>query len=372
MRPLIAYLAYLPMRLCAPHGLAALITLVSLAPACSTTTGRRLVYTPNELRAEVARRAPDLPADSLVIPFEVDAEQIDKASRVVAGYAARGDQVRALVDAIFKSTAFNLHYAPVVTTTAGETLARHEGNCLSLASVFVGLARALGLKAYYLDASARVSEVTHRDPGLAVNAGHITAVAEIDSWRWYLDFDRSLGNIHSFRVLDDVEALAHFYNNRGYERMEMARLEGHAVDWEQAASDFIIAVRVEPNFARAWNNLGVAHARAGRLAEAEKAYRRAIAGDAKIAAAYNNLGTLYESERRLTEGVAALRQAVALEPNSAHTHYNLGRALLLSGQYAAGIASLERAAALRNDSAAALLNKLALYRTGPTLSAPPR
>jgi len=335
--------------------------LIALLAGCAAP--RKLAYTADELRAEIHNRAPAL-ADNVIIPFDVAPRDVALARQAVASYIGPGEQVRGLVDALFDPTVFGLRYAPIVTATAAQTLQTAEGNCLSLASVFVGLARGLGLKAYYLDASALVGEVTHMDSSLVVNAGHITAVVEVDKWRWYLDFDRTLGSrLGSFRALDDIEAVAHFYNNRGYERIEWARQGEQSIDWEAAARDFETAAAVQPNFARAWNNLGIAYARLERQVDAERAYTRAIAADPKVSAPYNNLGTLYLHQGKVTEAVAALRIAVRLEPDSAHAYLNLGRALITAHDVPAAVEALERAAALHDKRASALLGKLGRYQS---------
>ena len=344
------------------------IFVLLLGSGCAFTS-RRIAYTPAELRAEVAQRTPELSPGDVVVPFEVDPRDVARARRALAGISHNA-QVRPLVQALFSPAIFGLHYAPVVTATARETLRDYEGNCLSLASVFVGLARSLGFRAYYLDASARLSELSQETPGLVVNSGHITAAIEIADERWYLDFDRSIGHLRHFRVLDDLEALAHFYNNRGYERIEVARLSGESIDWEGAAKDFTIATRIEPSLARAWNNLGIALARLGHRTEAEAAYERAIATAPRLAAPYNNLGALYLGTSRPGAAVVLLRKAVELAPKSAHFHYNLGRALLASGDRLAAKKALERAADLRDNGAERLLGKIALYEKKYT--APPR
>ena len=146
---------------------------------------------------------------------------------------------------------------------AAETLASHEGNCLALASVFVGLARAVGLDARYMDASARVHETEHGTDGFTVTSGHVTALVVTPAGNIGLDFER-LGRVVWYRVLDDVEALAHFYNNRGFERLDEARARGAEPDWDAVGRDFERSVAVLPGFARAWSNLGLARASVGR------------------------------------------------------------------------------------------------------------
>ena len=343
-----------------------LVAAAALAtPGCAGS--QKYAYGVDELRAEIRRRAPELPPDAVVVPFDVDPATVEIARRATKPYSNREDQVRALVELMFSGAGYALSYAPVVTTTARETLATHKGNCLALASVFVGVARALGLKAYYLDASARLTETTQPSPGIVVNSGHITAYVDLDKIRWYLDFDHTLAGTNRFRVIDDLEATAHFYNNRGYERIEMARLEDKPVDWVAAEKDFTLATHVVPAFARAWNNLGIARTHVGDLEGAETAYREAIHADPKSPAAYNNLGGLLLRTGRAEDAVTMMREAVQLDPDSAYAHFNLGRALLATGDTDGARRALEKAARMRDVNAQRMLSKLDLY-PAPVLS----
>ncbi len=322
-----------------PVGSAAVTALVALA--ASGCAAHRLAYAPDELRAELGRRAPGIPAGELVVPFEIDGAAAALARSIVSSADTDGGKVSRLAEAFFDPAAFGLVYAPGVTGGAAETLRRRRGNCLALASAFVGLARAAGLHAYYMDASVRVHETRVGEDGLAVNEGHVTAMVESGGTRFGLDFAQ-LGQIQWYRVLDDMEALAHFYNNRGFELVEDARERGAPVDWEGAAHQFRLAVLVMPDFARAWNNLGIADAHLGRTGEAIRHWREAIRRDPSLPAPRNNLGALLlESGDRAA--LATLEAAARLAGSGPHVHYNLALARLGAGDRRGAVEALRRA-----------------------------
>jgi tetratricopeptide (TPR) repeat protein len=210
--------------------------------------------------------------------------------------------------------------------------------------VFVGLARAAGLQAVYIDASARVHE-TRQGGAWTVNAGHVTAMVISGQERIGLDFGM-MGSIAWYQVLDDLEALAHFYNNRGFEVLEAAQdLDESA--WRQAERDFRTAVQIAPRFARAWNNLGIAAGHLGRQDEAVGHYRTAIANDPKLAAPRNNLGSLYLEQGRIAEALETLSEASRLEPQGSHIQYNLALARLQAGDREGAAEGLRQAIRLR-------------------------
>ncbi len=318
----------------------------------------RAVYSGSELRAEVARRAPELAPEEVVVPFDVGDAARARAREIAGQLDGAHQKARALVAAMFDPALFGLRYVERVTGDASETLRTGEGNCLALASVFVGLARAVGLEARYIDASTRVHETVHGDDGLTVSSGHVTAMVDTGTGKVGLDFAR-LGPVTWYRVLDDVEALAHFYNNRAFERVDVARAAGAPPDWGAAEADFRRAVRVTPAFARAWNNVGLAAQAQGRDAEAERAFREAMRRDPRLAAPRNNLGGLLLRRGEVGAALEVLEAAARLPSAGGHVLYNLALARLRAGDREGAITALRRANGRGYPRAARLLEQLA-------------
>jgi tetratricopeptide (TPR) repeat protein len=105
-----------------------------------------------------------------------------------------------------------------------------------------------------------------------------------------------------------------------------------------------------------WTNLGNAEMAAGRTAEAEAAYREALARDPDSADALNNLAwLLYEEGERLPEAAELARRAVARGGPDVHlAHDTLGRILRAAGDCAGAVAALEAARDSAPAAAAAL------------------
>jgi Tfp pilus assembly protein PilF len=137
-------------------------------------------------------------------------------------------------------------------------------------------------------------------------------------------------------------------------------------------------------------DLALEHHRAGRLAEAESAYREALAADpddidalhflgviayqsgsyeaaaesisralslnASNPAAQSNLGNVRSAQGRFDEAVACYRKAVALAPGFVDAYVNLGNALKVLGDSEGAEESYRRALALKPDSALTLFN----------------
>jgi Flp pilus assembly protein TadD len=337
---------------------AAAAALVLGSAGCAAAA--KQVYTPAELRATLAAR-PEIPAADVVVPYELPPEALARARRLVSKARSDAEKVEVLVRGMFDPAEFGLQQGAITTTTTtgAEALASGLGNCVALASIFIGLAREVGLDARYVDASSRVHEKRYGEDGGAVHFGHVTALVNTGNERIGLDFAR-IGPFKWYQQLDDLEALAHFYNNRGYELVDLAREAGEAPDWAEAERSFRLAVAVKPGFARAWNNLGIALARQGRAEEAMGSYRRASALDPSMAAPHTNMGTMHLQAGDLQAALGELDAAARLDPQGAHIQYHLALARLRSGDRAGAIEALRRTLTLRGTypGAQALMERL--------------
>ncbi len=90
---------------------------------------------------------------------------------------------------------------------------------------------------------------------------------------------------------------------------------------------------------------------AGRLAQAERIYRRILANQPNHVAALANLGLAALTQGRAEEAVVTLRRAVSLRPDNTQAALNLAEALRATGALEQALAAYRRAAALVPPSA---------------------
>lgn len=83
---------------------------------------------------------------------------------------------------------------------------------------------------------------------------------------------------------------------------------------KDAEARYTRAVKLDKNFAAAWNNLGVVRYALGRKSEAKLAYRKAVAIQPNYALAWYNLGVVLDAENFYTEAIHAYERAFALDP----------------------------------------------------------
>ena len=90
--------------------------------------------------------------------------------------------------------------------------------------------------------------------------------------------------------------------------------------------------KIDPNFAPAHNNLGLALKGEGKWPEAIHHFREAVRLDPELAPAHYNLGEIRAFEGGLDEAVDHYRQALRIDPEFARAEYMLGVALAGRGR----------------------------------------
>jgi hypothetical protein len=97
-----------------------------------------------------------------------------------------------------------------------------------------------------------------------------------------------------------------------------------AGDLTRAEACFREAVKIAPDFAEAYANLGYILDRQGATKTAEDCYRRSIALNPACSKTHLNLGALFADQKRFNEAEVAYKQAIALDPGSTACWSNLG------------------------------------------------
>jgi len=153
-----------------------------------------------------------------------------------------------------------------------------------------------------------------------------------------------VGALHR-QVRPQTVSAADFYDRTGrnkslFQRAQRLIDNGRARD---AASILKEIVDIDPGDFQAWTELGTAHLMTGDIAEAEKAYRRAIKQKPTFALALINLGRVLITEDRYAEAIDPLSSAIQARPDSADAHFLLGKAYLKVKQGSKAVPHLNEA-----------------------------
>jgi hypothetical protein len=305
--------------------LPALAIVVSSLVGCAGAEKR--IYTPDEMRSELETRVSTQMRDEIVIPFEIDDEIRQLARDVTKDASTDSGKVRAIVRTIIGLAGFSISYDWLSNKTAQEVFREGKGNCLAYSNLFVGMARAVGVDATYAD--VRFTERITREAEIIVRSTHITAAvrqATGTTGTTLIDFTTNPERKYiGFEVIDDLEAIANFYNNQGF--LYGYFTENEDVDFDPLEKElemYRLAIEHYPKYAEAHSNLGTAYLYQGRTEDALQAFRIAAKNAGRDGYIHHRLGVVYLRLARYQEAIKQFREALSKEPELADAHYHLG------------------------------------------------
>lgn len=165
----------------------------------------------------------------------------------------------------------------------------------------------------------------------------------IDHYREALRIDPGFANAH---------------NNLG---LALAQ-QGKRVD---ALAHLREALRIDPGYADAHYNLGLVLSRQGRLEEASHHFHKAARVDPGYAKAYYELGVVSLRQNRQEEAIALFRKALAGDSDLPEAHRNLAMVLADQGKHEEAIAHYREAIRLGPEDPASYNNLAWIRSTHP-------
>jgi protein O-GlcNAc transferase len=113
------------------------------------------------------------------------------------------------------------------------------------------------------------------------------------------------------------------------------------------------AIKLDPNFAVAHDNLGLPLRALGRFSDALASHEKAIALRSNYAEAHFNRSNILRDLNRFDEALASYEKAIALKPNFAKAHFALAGAFKDQSRRVEAVMHIERTLALKPDFAEA-------------------
>ena len=133
--------------------------------------------------------------------------------------------------------------------------------------------------------------------------------------------------------------------------------EGESPNIEAAIDAYDKAINIDPTYAAAYNNRGLAKASLGRYDEAFADYDEAIQINPNYSSAYNNRGLAKASLERYDEAIANYDKAIELKSGFAEAYNNRGNAKFKLERYDEAIADYDRAIWISPDYAEVYCNR---------------
>ena len=110
-----------------------------------------------------------------------------------------------------------------------------------------------------------------------------------------------------------------------------------------AIQNYEKALSINPDYAKAHYNLGIALQDLGKLHDSVKSYENSIAFEPENAQAYNNLAIVLRELDQLEEAEASCRKAIVLDPEYAEAYSSLSIILYANGDLNSALESIEKA-----------------------------
>src|SRR5216684_231173 len=132
-------------------------------------------------------------------------------------------------------------------------------------------------------------------------------------------------------------------------RQILAEANADADRHMDAIAEYQAAIQLAPNEPRLHEELGSEFRIAGKMPEAEEAFRKELEIDPDNVVAKYKLGVLLTEKGDAAQGKQLIVAALKLRPGLRHADYNLGRAEMLLGNDQAALDDFERATKADSD-----------------------
>lgn len=113
--------------------------------------------------------------------------------------------------------------------------------------------------------------------------------------------------------------------------------------YEKAIESYRKAVKADPKFAFAWDNLGICYRRTGKYKEAINCYKKSHDIDPLGTTPLMNMGVAYMLLQDYKSAAAAYDKLIELDPEDAEGYYGAGKAYFLCNDYEKGLDNIFKA-----------------------------
>lgn len=146
-------------------------------------------------------------------------------------------------------------------------------------------------------------------------------------------YDAAVSDFVQALKLDPDFATAYYNRGNAYDARK---------DYGKAIVDYSKAIGYKPEYAKAYNNRGLTYGRISEYKEAINDFTRAVRIDSTYAKAYNNRGLTYGRLGENDQAISDFTRAVHLDPNYAKAYYNRAIAYFVTGEYSKALEDVNR------------------------------
>ena len=163
-----------------------------------------------------------------------------------------------------------------------------------------------------------------------------------------------LDRISQFAALQGAYILPQFFAQFGFRFQQLEAFER--------------ALRLNPQFAEAQNNLGTISQREGKPEKALREYQEAIRIDPNYPEGHNNAANLYCLQKNFPEAIKEYKQALSLRPDYFEAQFGLAGLFLMQGDFAHAEEEYGKAHAINPEKVESALRQALDLNLGPVLT----
>ncbi|GEM_PF-3381772 len=299
------------------------------------------------------------------LPVEPFLRYLDDLARTVRA-RARAPKGVEWIDAINQLLYFDLGFAYDAEDPTGvrpenlhlhKVIQRKKGYCVTLAVLYLGLARRLDLPVYGVRIPSHF--ILRYDDGKRRRNIETTdyGIAHPDRYyvRKYRIADACLREGIYLKNLSTRQMFADLLNNRG----TLRGLEGN---WRKSLRALNRGVRIDPRSPFLFYNRGVILSRIDREAEAVEDFRKALELDPNNVYAMNNLAEIHADHGRFEAALDQVNRALDIFPGYSNGYLNRGVIFHKMGKKALARENIDRALELDDRNAMAYIYRARLHR----------
>jgi len=127
--------------------------------------------------------------------------------------------------------------------------------------------------------------------------------------------------------------LSYSSNPKALKEYDIAMTPYDKGNYKKALNHFEKAVKIDGNFAFAWDNIGMCYRKLGNYKKAIEAYKKSLEIDPFGEMPLVNLPIVYQLNKQLDRALEAYKELQEIYPQHAESYYGAGRILLLMGSY---------------------------------------
>jgi len=177
-----------------------------------------------------------------------------------------------------------------------------------------------------------ISKWNHKEKVLSVSVGIIILILLITTWGQVSHWKNSISIFkHALKVANENSYNTYLINYHLGDAFWNKQKAGEAI------FHYKMAIKLNPDYALTYNNLGIILGSEGKTEEEFSHYKMAIKINPDVAEAHYNLGNVLNLKGEMKEAISHYKMAIKINPDYASAYNNLGNALGKQGKFSEAI-----------------------------------